>query len=195
MMHGEAIQQGARKMLDTVEQEYELINGEEVMLAAASIPHLGIQLSLARIIGNYLKGKRCKAFFEAKVVFDSENWLQPDFLVVCDKNMIKLNHIEGAPDFIVEILSPTTQFRDLGVKKDIYETFGVQEYWMIDPIARNIIVYLLKDGKYQLDSTYHSYSEEEWEGLSEREKAEQKLTLKLSLYDDLEIEVKEIFEE
>ena len=43
------------------EQEYELINGEEVMLAAASIPHLGIQLSLARIIGNYLKGKRCKA--------------------------------------------------------------------------------------------------------------------------------------
>ena len=134
-------------MLDTAEQEYELINGEEVMLAAASIPHLGIQLNLTRIIGNYLKGKRCKVFFKAKVVFDNKNWLQPDVLVVCDKNKIKLNHIEGAPDFIAEILSPTTQFRDLGVKKDIYEKFGVREYWMIDPIARNIIVYLLKAGK------------------------------------------------
>ena len=178
-----------------VEQEYELINGEEVMLAAASIPHLNIQRNLTTMIHNFLKGKRCRVYTEAKVIFDNKNWLQPDVLVVCDKNKIKLNHIEGAPDFIAEILSPTTQFRDLGVKKDIYETFGVQEYWMIDPIARNIIVYLLKDGKYRLDSTYHSYSEEEWEGLSEKEKAQQKLTLKLSLYDDLEIEVKEIFEE
>lgn len=182
-------------MPDTLEEEYELIDGEEVMLAAASIPHLRIQMNLARIIGNYLKGKRCKAFFEAKVVFDNKNWFQPDLLVVCDQNKIKLNHIEGAPDFIAEIISPTTQFRDLGIKKDTYEKFGVREYWMIDPIARNIVVYLLKDGKYQLDSTYHSYSEEEWEGLSAKEKAEQKLTLKLSLYDDLEIEVKEIFEE
>ena len=182
-------------MFSAMEEKYELVNGEEITLSAASIPHLRIQRKLSRIIDNYLKGKRCELFCEAKVVFDDKNCLQPDLLVVCDKDKIKLTQIEGAPDFVAEILSPATQFRDFGIKKDIYEAFGVQEYWIIDPMAKSILVYLLKDGKYNLDSTYHSYSEEEWEGLTEKEKLQQKLTLKLSLYDDLEIEVKELFEE
>ena len=181
-------------MPDTIEQKYEFINGAEVMLAAASLPHLRIQRNLSIMIGNYLKGKRCEIFSEAKVVFDNNNWFQPDVLIVCDRNKMKLNHIDGAPEFIAEILSPTTQFRDFGIKKDIYEKYGVQEYWIIDPAAKTIMVYLLKDRKYVLDGVYHDYTEEEWDGLSEKEKSQQKLKLKISLYDDFEMDVREIFD-
>lgn len=182
-------------MLEQIEESYEMINGEEVMLSAAAIPHIRIQGNLFNIIKNYLKGKRCRVFTEAKVVFEDKNWFQPDLIVVCDKNKIKETHIEGAPDFVVEVLSPATQLRDFGIKKDTYERFGVKEYWMINPADNTITVYLLKDGKYQIDGVYHSYTENEWRWLTEKEKAEQSLTLKLSLYDDLEIDLEEVFEE
>lgn len=182
-------------MMEALEEKYEIIHGEEFMLAAASLPHLDIQRNLTRIIDTYLRGKRCKLYYEAMVVFDDNNKFQPDLLVVCDRNKLKGNHIEGAPDFIVEILSPATYFRDFGVKKDIYEKNGVQEYWIINPSDKTVMVYLLKKGKYELDNVYHSYNEEEWDALTEKEKSQQKLSLKLSLYDDLEIDVKEIFED
>ena len=65
---------------------------------------------------------------------------------------------------------------------------------MINPADKTITVYLLKDEKYILDGVYHIYSEEELEWLTEKEKIEQPLTLKLSLYDDLEIDLREVFE-
>ena len=182
-------------MLELVERKYECIDGREVMLAAASLPHLAIQRNLSNILYRYLKGKRCKVYSEAKVVFDDKNWFQPDILVVCDRDKVKFNHIEGAPDFVAEILSPTTQARDFGIKKDAYERFGVREYWIIDPMARTIIVHILRNGKYEVDDVYHDFTEEEWDGLTDEEKAQQKLTLKLSLYDDLEIDIKELFED
>ncbi|MBR2215821.1 MAG: Uma2 family endonuclease [Selenomonadaceae bacterium] len=180
--------------IENYEEAYELINGEEVMMSAASLPHLKVQGKLFNTIFNFLRGKKCEVFFEAKVVLDDKNWLQPDIVVVCDKNKQKHTYIDGAPDFVAEIISPTTQFRDIGVKKDLYEKFGVKEYWIIDPIAKNVIVYVLVDGKFALKSVHHKFSEEEWEGLDERQKARQELTLKLSLYDDLEIGVDDIFE-
>ena len=182
-------------MLELVERKYECIDGREVMLAAASLPHLAIQRNLSNILYRYLKGKRCKVYSEAKVVFDDKNWFQPDILVVCDRDKVKFNHIEGAPDFVAEILSPTTQARDFGIKKDAYERFGVQEYWIIDPMARTIIVHILRNGKYEVDDVYHDFTEEEWDGLTDEEKTQQKLALKLSLYDDLEIDIKELFED
>ncbi|MBR2214533.1 MAG: Uma2 family endonuclease [Selenomonadaceae bacterium] len=179
---------------DYDEETYELINGETVMLAAAAIPHLRIQGYLARKIGNYLVGKKCEVFAEAKVVFDDKNWLQPDILVVCDQNKVKRSHIQGAPDFVAEILSPSTQYRDFTVKKDIYEKYGVREYWLIDPMAKNVFVHLLENGKYRLKGIYHNYDDEDWAELTEKQRAAQKLSLKLSLYDDLEISLKELFQ-
>ena len=87
------------------------------MLATATIPHIRIQRNLSNILYNYLKGKRCEVFTEAKVVFDKKNWFQPDLIVVCDKSKIKNAYIDGPPDFVAEILSPATQFRDFGIKK------------------------------------------------------------------------------
>lgn len=176
-------------------RKYEMEHGKIYMLAAASLPHLDIQGNLNRIIRTFLLGKKCKVYTEAKVVFEDRTFYIPDLLIVCDRSKIKLNHIEGAPDFVVEILSPTTAKRDLSVKKDTYEKHGVKEYWIIDPKSENITVYLLKNGKYELQEVYHNYTEEEWEGLDEEEMEQERLKedIKVSLYDDLIIPVKDIF--
>jgi len=182
-------------MQDMIEEKYELINGQEVMMSPANIRHNRIQRNLSIIIGNYLRGKRCELFSETMVRFDTLNHFIPDLLIVCDRSKIKANYIEGAPDLIVEILSPSTGKRDVGIKKNIYEHFGVREYWIVNPKDLSIEVYHLKEGRFELDDRYTVLDEWDEEAMSEKEKKEHRLTLKVSLYDDLEIEVKEIFED
>ena len=173
--------------------KYEIINGEEIMMSPANTRHNRIQGNLSAIIWNYLKGKRCKVFFETMVNFDENNHYIPDLVIVCDPSKIKLTHIEGSPDLVVEILSPSTGKRDISIKKKVYERFGVKEYWIISPKEKAIEVYHLIDGAYVLDDRYTVLEEGEEEIFTEKEKAEHRLTLKVSLYDDLEIDVKEIF--
>ena len=175
-------------------QKIELIHGNEYAMSPATIKHIIVQRNLSGIIWNFLRGKHCQVFAEAEVIFDENIHLIPDLLVVCNKEKIKKNFIQGAPDFIVEVLSPSTKRRDMTVKKDIYEKYGVKEYWLINPKDESIEVYLLHEGKYQLDNIYHNFDEEDWAALTEKEKSEQQLSLKISLYDDLEILVKDIFE-
>ncbi|MCL2074723.1 MAG: Uma2 family endonuclease [Marinilabiliaceae bacterium] len=73
--------------------------------------------------------------------------LQPDVLVVCDPEKIQ-EWCEGTPDLVVEVLSPSTAARDWKDKYDIYEKFGVREYWIVDPYSKTITVFILKDGKF-----------------------------------------------
>ena len=174
----------------------ELIDGQEIMMSPPPlIRHRQVQFNLSGKLYNFLRGKRCRAFVETLVFFDAENHCIPDVLVVCDKNKIKRTHIEGAPDFIAEILSPSTRKYDLGKKKDIYEKYGVKEYWVIDPADETVDTYIRQNDKLVLDNSYHNYSQEDWEWLDDTDKADIKLTLKLSLYDDLEFDIKELFEE
>ena len=177
------------------EPRYELIDGQKIVMSPAGTNHQSIQLNLSLILGNFLRKKRCKLFLEHKVVFDNGFWLQPDLLIVCDRDKIKRTQIDGAPDFIAEILSPATELRDIGIKKDTYEKYGVKEYWIIDPGKKSVTVYLLTDGRYKADNVYRVFSPEEWEELTAEEQAEQKLTLKLSLYDELTIDINDIFED
>lgn len=174
-------------------QKAEIIHGREYNMSPASIKHISIQRNLSAIIWNFLRGKRCKLFTEAEVIFDEENNFIPDLIVVCSQNKIKKNYIVGAPDFVVEVLSPSTKRRDVTVKKEVYEKFGVKEYWIINPADESIEVYILKDNKFILDNIYHNFDEEDWAALTETEKAEQQLSLKISMYPDLEIVVKDIF--
>ena len=175
-------------------KKIECIDGNTVMLAPAGTGHNSIGGNLYRIISNFLRKKRCKVFYETKVVLNESNRLIPDLIVVCDQDKIKENYVEGAPDFVVEILSPSTRKRDLSAKRDIYERFGVKEYWIIDPKAETIDAYVLQEGKLVMASSHHNYTEEEWDGLDEEEKEEALLPLKLSLYDELIVDVKEVFE-
>ena len=176
-------------------QKSEIINGVEYAMSPPSTKHRAIQGNLFALIFAFLQGKRCKVFFEHEVVLDEENVYQPDILVVCDPKKIKGNHIEGAPDFVAEILSPSTKKRDITVKKKAYEKYGVKEYWIISQ-DESIEVYRLgEDSKYELDNVYQNFTEYEWSRMTEKERSEQSPSLKLSLYDDLEIEVKDIFED
>lgn len=172
----------------------EIIDGAEYDMSPANTKHIVIQRNLSAIIYNFLKGKQCRVFTEIGVDLDENNYVIPDLLVVCDRNKITDKGINGTPDFVVEVLSPSTKRKDITVKKDLYERFGVKEYWIISPKEESIEVYILQNGKYVLDNVYHNATAEDMEHMNEEEKAEIHLSLKISLYDDLEIQTKDIFE-
>jgi len=171
----------------------ETVAGRELMMSPPGISHINIQMNLGGIIWQFLKGKRCKVFSEAMLVLDGANRFIPDLMIVCDRKKIKAKYIDGVPDFVAEILSPSTRQIDIGTKKDTYEKFGVKEYWVIDPMSQTVDVYLLHNKRYVLDKSCHNYSPEDWDELTDKEKETAQLTLKISLYDDLIIDIKEIF--
>ena len=172
----------------------EIINGVVYDMAPPNNKHRTIQANLLLIIGGFLRGKRCRVFFESEIRFDEEISLLPDLFVVCDPSKIKKQYTEGAPDFVAEILSPSTKKRDITIKKAIYERYGVKEYWIISQ-DESIEVYRLNEkSKYELYNVYQNFTDYEWGRMSDTERAEQSPSLKLSLYDDLEIQVKDIFE-
>ena len=87
------------------------------------------------------------------VVLDDENIFQPDLIYISAERKKELFHdrILGAPDLIIEILSPSTAYYDLKQKKDFYERYGVKEYLIIDPLAKDAEVYVLKNEEFILD--------------------------------------------
>ena len=174
----------------------EKINGQEVLMSPR--PATRHSRAAGRIYGiffQFLRKKRCEAFFEHEVHLDDENVFVPDVLIICDKNKIKANWIDGAPDLVVEVLSPSTTSNDRGIKKDVYERAGVKEYWIVDPIAKSIEVHYLKDGRLVLDHVYMIFPPEEWERMTEEQRAAARLSVKVSLYDDLLVDVREVFED
>ena len=174
---------------------YEHINNRERLMTQPSVNHSRVANNLGGIIRNYLRGKKCQVFGDVDVYFDENTHYIPDVIIVCDKDKIKPDGIYGAPDLVIEILSPSTAKVDRTEKKATYEKFGVREYWLANPKDKSVEVYHLVDNAFLLDEIYHAYEPVEWKMLTEKEKAEQKLSLKVSLYDDFEIPVEEIFED
>ena len=179
----------------------ETINGKVYLMAGTSSNHNEAVRNLLSIFHNYLKGKKCRVYGEnMNVKFDKDNKVLPDIKIVCDPEKIKKNGIEGAPDFIIEILSPRTRIRDITEKKDLYEKYGVKEYWIIDTDSKTTEVYLLKDGKFGLDYIYTKFDENDIEEIeavgSDDEKEMLKITtIKTSIFgDDLIINIADIFE-
>ena len=177
-------------------RKYELHDGKIFFMAVPTRRHSEIVANLLTIFRNYIKGGKCRVYGEnMNVIFEKgERQFLPDIKVVCNPDIIKDDGIYGAPDLIVEILSPATDVIDLGYKKDVYEENGVQEYWIISPEAKSITVYLLKDGRYRLDDVYRDLDDDVYESLDDEEKENIKFEFKTSLYDDLIINVKDVFE-
>ena len=96
---------------------------------------------------------------------------------------------------MIEILSPSTSKRDKGSKLKLYEQYGVKEYWIVDPKGNSIEVRKLQNNEFVLDEVYHLLDQEEWDCMDEDERKAAKISLKVSLYDDLEIPLKDIFAE
>ena len=140
------------------EPREELLNGKIYMMSSPTVNHSQIASNIYYAFRSYLKDKTCRAFNDGVDVYLTENdRVIPDAMIVCNKNNIKLDGIHGAPDLVVEVLSPGTAKNDKGYKKDLYETAGVKEYWIIDPMLRSIEVYLLTDGKFALNDVYALY--------------------------------------
>ena len=120
--------------------------------------HGVVNNNINTMIKTGLKGSLCLVFMEnLDFKFQPEkndDYVIPDIMIVCDRNKIKGGSYTGVPKFVVETLSPSTAMRDLSVKKDIYETTGVLEYWIVSPRECGIQIYYLNDGKYELVNSY-----------------------------------------
>lgn len=176
------------------ERREELIAGEIVMLAPASVNHTFISGNIYGIFWSYLKGKRCTPISDGTTVYLSDNdHLVPDFMVVCDTDKIKPDGIHGAPDLVVEVLSPSTAKNDKGYKKDVYAKCGVKEYWIVSPSDKSVDVYVLKGSSFVLHDVYTVRPAWDLEAMSEEERAAVVTRFKCSLFDDLEISLEDIF--
>ncbi len=134
----------------------EIIEGELFVTPAPRVPHQTILLNLTVATQNYLGQHPVGRLLMSPmdVIFGDFDVLQPDLLFVLNEHKeILKDWVRGAPDLVVEILSPTTEARDRGVKLKAYARFGVQEYWIVDPDARAIEIYRLAKKSYKLVQT------------------------------------------
>ncbi|GHV04838.1 hypothetical protein FACS1894217_00740 [Clostridia bacterium] len=130
----------------------ELVDGAIVMMAGASAAHQRVQMNLSAFLHGFLRGRSCRVFpagFDVHLVDrGDEDVFQPDVLVVCDKSKLREDGCYGAPDFIAEILSPSTSRHDRFTKYHKYLRAGVREYWIIDPMDNTVHANILRNGKY-----------------------------------------------
>jgi len=167
----------------------EIIEGEVVMMSPApSVWHQDILSNLHFELRSFFKRKKCKTYVSQIDVLlnyeykgeNSDIILQPDLLVLCDKNKLDSRAILGAPDLVVEILSPSTLKNDLYRKYVLYLAYGVKEYWIVDPNAKTIHL------NYEVNKDYEEiiyYADDK-----------DKDILKSRLFKGLEIPLSEVFE-
>ncbi len=177
---------------------YEIIGGEKFMSPAATLTHSDIIGRLYLFIGNHLMEQKSGYVYtdNVDVHFSDGTLFKPDLCVVLKANekiLAGRKAIFGAPDMVVEVLSKSTRRNDLTIKKDIYEAQGVHEYWIIDPYMKAISVYLLRDGKYFFDDEYILFDEEEFEQLTDEEKAKVKYEVPVSILEGLKVPIEFIF--
>lgn len=140
---------------------YELLNGQLVKKSAPKPLHQQVSRRIVKALEQFLEGKTLGAFFYAPVdVFlDERNAVQPDICFITTERafLIDLDEgIMGAPDLIIEILSPGSVRYDRGMKKDVYEQFAVKEYWIVDPNNRSVEVYAMRENAFVTHGVYEA---------------------------------------
>ena len=171
------------------EPDYELIGGKKFVMAAAApfVNHISIISRLNHIFVQYIDEKNLEAIVlaDADVYLSETEHYRPDLSVICDLSMVKNGKkVFGAPDLVVEVLSESTMDNDLGPKKLTYEKCGVKEYWIIDQWSKRIEVYHLVDGKFAFSKSYKVSTDEENNNKNE---------IKVSIFDDLIVDVRNVF--
>ena len=142
----------------------EHIDGAPVMMAPPSRAHQEISGALFAQLHNYLEGKKCRVYAAPFAVrlFERpgdrpegvDTLVEPDLSVVCDTDKLDDIGCKGAPDLIIEILSPSTQRHDRLTKYNLYERAGVPEYWIVSPDERTVQVSVLTGGRYRVCELY-----------------------------------------
>ena len=124
----------------------ELIDGQLYMMSTPSRIHQKLVSEFTQIIGQYIKSHRgsCEVYPAPFAVFikeDDKSYVEPDVSVICDKNKLDDRGCKGAPDWIIEIVSPSSKRLDYLVKLLKYQAAGVREYWIVDPMKNRTIAY------------------------------------------------------
>ena len=127
-------------------QRAELINGKLYNMAPPSRIHQELVSQFIKILGNHidLKDGPCKVYPAPFAVFlnaDEETYVEPDITVICNENNLTDRGCEGAPDFIIEIVSPSSRKMDYSTKMVLYSDSGVREYWIVDPVKERTTIY------------------------------------------------------
>ena len=161
------------------DERAEIVNGEPAMMAPPTTAHQLISGEIFQQLGNYLEGKKCRAIpapfavrlFEkdGESPEDVDTMVELDITIVCDPSKLDKHGCKGAPDMVVEILSPSTQRHNRLVKLGLYQRAGVREYWIVDPMKQTILVY---DMEHSAAPAIHSFSD----------------SIKVNIYDNLEID-------
>jgi len=136
-------------------KRWEIIDGiPYAMSPAPSRTHQRILVELVGQLRDFLKGKPCEVFpapFDVRLnaLGDGDtDVFQPDILVVCDEAKLDEKGCNGAPDMVIEILSPSTAMRDRLLKFNAYQRAGVREYWIVDPDSKTVLVCILENENY-----------------------------------------------
>lgn len=156
----------------------ELIDGQLYMMAPPSTIHQKLSGEIFTDIKNYIRLNNgpCQVFAAPFAVFlndDNDKYVEPDISIICDKNKIDDKGCHGAPDWIIEIVSPSSKRMDYYIKLASYRLAGVQEYWIIDPIKETIIVYDMANDS---GPTIYSFNDK----------------VKVNIYEDLSIDFKDV---
>ena len=140
------------------DERIEIIDGEAFMMATPSRIHQEISGELFRQLANFLEGKQCRVYpapFGVRLFArdgdgpeDVDTLVEPDVSVVCDPSKLDDTGCKGAPDLVMEILSPSTTRHDRFTKFNLYQRARVREYWIVDPADRSVQVFVLEDGRY-----------------------------------------------
>lgn len=149
------------------DKRVEIINGEIFMMTTPSSRHQEISMELSRQLANFLEGKKCRVYpapFGVRLFEQAgdapehvDTVVEPDISVVCDRDKIDKHGCKGAPDLIMEILSPSSLRHDRLVKLNLYQRAGVREYWIVDPENRSVQVFMLDNGMLKIQEDYGSH--------------------------------------
>jgi len=143
------------------EERYEYIDGEIYLLSSPKTKH---QMALTELFGlffNWFQGEKCRAFVAPYDItlrrsLENINVVQPDIMVICDleEKLNENDYYMGVPELVVEILSESTRRKDLIKKLDLYMSCGVREYWIVNPLNREVAVYLFEDRDIKNSATF-----------------------------------------
>ena len=161
-MRGQRTRATYEDYLNTPEGErYELLDGELVMVPSPNATHQRIVGRLHAVLLGHITDAGLGDLFMAPfdvVVWDGgqRNVVQPDILFISTErgHILTEANVQGAPDLVVEVLSPSTESVDRGYKRELYARHGVGEYWLVDPDARSVTVLRLGSGEYETAGTY-----------------------------------------
>jgi Uma2 family endonuclease len=139
-------------------ERYELINGTPQAMSSPSAKHQIIVTELSRQFANFLLDKSCKVFsapYDVRLFYQKDGEdnvvVQPDLTVVCDRKKRGPEGCRGAPDLVIEVLSPSNSTLEMYRKLNLYQEAGVREYWVVDLEEQAILVYTLHSGRFILN--------------------------------------------